>query len=714
MKTEAGNKKVLFFQRTGIRLLSWFVLIGFLVIVLFILLGYFAALKPESFLPKIERADLGSYSPARNKFKLANPWYILNVDENGNTEIKTNSGEIIMSGLTYYAANEGMDAKIGLDSVSVKLVNDSTISVMGKGAMKVVVNVLLTVHKSTPNMDVSIITRYNAVTLVRREALVAKFDVPVTEVYRKNRKIDVKDFDSEYWLQRQGVRFGSGSRSSLIYNTPHVSSLQLETRKKLLVINLEYYPDHPYIRIPYQKDGGGKWIDCSVSNYETGSERNDNFSMNFGFLPKVVPRLMLVPQGYLAGYVFTEHADSGNIMTHRAAYFGDENITNIKDAVGGFAGRKIPVTKSVFYADSVKGPSGTSIRDDSDKPKFLDFLDQLNATGLYEICLHTPEPYNSNRETLNESVKFMKERFDAISWIDHGIYSGKTNRESFVCDGLDPNSEFYAADIWEKYNTRYFWNTADEFHLVHPPSIKEDIRKLKFTAISAELWKRFLYQKEYNGLTFFRSIVKTLKSSTPRYELNCLQPLKGNSFPTPLYWQNLTRTKQFYSWVTDYDQDYSGLSAKNPEEQVNKEERQLNQLSSDWGVFFNHGYFARRRKGHDVLSEKDGRMVINPFFDKILAQMAAKRDKGELYLTTVRGLMDYWLLLEKIYFEYMPDGSISVHNDNDKPVKGLSLVLHADNIRIDGETPQYKQTGDNRIIWFDIHAKGDVNLKVVQ
>jgi hypothetical protein len=97
--------------------------------------------------------------------------------------------------------------------------------------MGVLVKILLTAHNNIPNIDVNIKTHYSKNTIVRREALVATFDVKVSEVYRKNRQVDVESFDSEYWLQRQGVRFGSGYRSALIYHTPFVSSLQLDTKK---------------------------------------------------------------------------------------------------------------------------------------------------------------------------------------------------------------------------------------------------------------------------------------------------------------------------------------------------------------------------------------------------------------------------------------------------------------------------------------------------
>jgi hypothetical protein len=280
---------------------------------------------------------------------------------------------------------------------------------------------------------------------------------------------------------------------------------------------------------------------------------------------------MLVPYGYLAGYVFTEHADGGNIRTQRAAYFGSEDISSIADAVGGFVGHKIPVTKSIFYTDA-GSLSGSSIRDDPDWPQFLDFLDQLNETGNYDICLHTPDGSNSSRQVLDESIKFMKNRFDTKTWIDHDMYTGKINRECIVADGLNPNSEYYTADLWEKYDTRYFWGPAVE--VIRESSLVEKFKKLKLYDASATLWKRYFSPEELNRIGFciaFKEIVRHYKD---KGELNSLRPNKGNAFPTPLFWQNLTRTRSFYSWVTDYSKGVGILSV----EKVNIEQKLINKL----------------------------------------------------------------------------------------------------------------------------------------
>lgn len=709
--TERNNRHFLKCKFKGRKLLIGFFL-AIVVICFIVIAGYFDAKTPESYLPKVKTRYFRPHSSDGMKMKLENRWYVLEVDDYGGIVIKTVNGEILMAGLKYYSVYENNIENWGLDSVALKLCNDSTVSVSGKGASGVLVSISLTVSMDKPEMEVNVKTQYNQATIVRREALVVKFNEPLSEVYRKNGIIDVDSFDSEYWLQRQGARFGNGSKSSLIYHTPHISSLQLNSKKNLLFFNLEYFLDHPFINIPYQKDGAGRWVDFSAANYSMGNVRNDSFTIYFGTLHKVTPRLMPVPHGYLAGYVFTEHADGGNIRTQRAAYFGSESITNIQEATGGFAGNKIPVTKSVFYADTTSGHSVNSIRDDPDKPQFLDFLDQLYVTGLYDICLHTPDTYSSDRKTLSEAIEFMKHRYNAKTWIDHGMESGDMNRESYVCDGLNPNAELFAADLWEKYDTRYFWSRAGEAMGRNSPSLKEGIKKLRLRKVSAELWARYWFQKEYMGDRTFKSLAIILKGYIPRYELNSIQPLRGSSYPTPLYWQNITMTSNFYSWITNFV--YNGISSDKAEDQLNDEINQLNRLIKDRGIFLNHGYFVRNRIDDCILSVNNGLLVINPYFEKVLVQMAQMRDNGDLYITTIRDLLDYWVLTDKISFEYQPDGEIIIYNDNEMPIKGLSLAMHtiASSVRINGEITAFKQVGEDAIVWFDISGKSHVNLEV--
>ena len=60
----------------------------------------------------------------------------------------------------------------------------------------------------------------------------------------------------------------------------------------------------------------------------------------------------------------------------------------------------------------------------------------------------------------------------------------------------------------------------------------------------------------------------------------------------------------------------------------------------------------------------------------------------------------------------MPDGVIYINNGNDEPIKGLSLVVHANTVRINGEIPKFRRVGENTIFWFDIPAKHSVSMQV--
>ena len=344
----------------------------------------------------------------------------------------------------------------------------------------------------------------------------------------------------------------------------------------------------------------------------------------------------------------------------------------------------------------------------------LEFLDDLYATGLYDLCLHTPEDTSSNREYLAEAIKFMKERYDAKTWIDHGMFPGNNNRETFVCDGFCPGSEFYAADLWEKYDTRYFWSSAvEEIRFSKPDvSLKRELRNFRMQNLSAELWRRYWFLRANQVGKLSDTFAAILRGNFLPFELNSLQPFKGSFYPTPLYWQNITSTRQFYSWTTEFV--YFGIPIEKAENQVKNEERQLDLLEENWGVFFNHGYYVRNRNDDNILCEKNGVLVINPYFDEVLTYLDSLRDGGDMLLTTVKDLLDYWTLIENITFEYESDGMVNIYNNNDQPVKGLSLALRTDAraICIDGKSPSLKQVGEDAIIWFDMPADCKVKLQI--
>ena len=172
----------------------------------------------------------------------------------------------------------------------------------------------------------------------------------------------------------------------------------------------------------------------------------------------------------------------------------------------------------------------------------------------------------------------------------------------------------------------------------------------------------------------FLSGIELLKrrENDGKYESNSFLKRKGDGYPTPLYYQHPTRTGPFYSWATTFAKEYGNLS----EDKVRIENDRFLRLIKDWGVFINHGYFPRIRSGNDVINEVNGKLAIDPYFNQILRIMSEYRDKGDLFITTIRELMDYWIRLEKVSFEYLQDGKIIVNNDNEiiDSVDILSLI----------------------------------------
>lgn len=673
--------------------------------------GYISYSRHGSYLPEIDRGFMGGALHEGEVKTIENSWYVLKYDGTGNIKIESIDGKPILSDLVYYYEDISMLRNRFTDWREVKQLNDSTLLLTGAIEDTALIELALTVSGIRPRLDICAQTTYLTNVTVNREALIAKFIPDLSQLYKKNRTIDEKPFSDEYWLDKEGVRFGYGSASAFVYHTTGISSLQVRTKGKLLFVNLDLYLDHPLIRIPYQEDGGGQWEDISASKYSEGMKRVSNFSIFFGTDMATIPRLMMVPNGYLAGYIFTEHADGGNMKTHRAAYFGSEKIVNKDDATQGFTGHQIPVTKSVFFTEFDEGLLAQT-DSTSAESEYFRFLDQIHTSGC-EICLHTPDGENSNRSYLREAIAFMKRRFDTRTWIDHGMFQGNINRESFSADGLDSVSQYYAGDLWKEYNTRYFWSPAVETIrlAVHQPSMMHSFFSLEFQESVIEFWGRYTFSRLYRAKTCLGAITDVLGGSFHMLELNSQRPFMGNPFPTPLYWQNPTYSGALWSWPTEFD--YNGITRRLDAGNLKEEFRQIDSLIEQRGVFFNHGYYVRNGLHDEILSHQEGVLTINPYFDQILSYMDKKRSEGDLHITTVGGLLDYWLMTDNVVFDYKPNGSVDVINRNHEVVRGLSLALNCteDGFVLTGAEYKSKRSNDDTIVWFDLPAAGKVNIE---
>lgn len=538
---------------------------------------------------------------------------------------------------------------------------------------KTSVTIRCLLDQNSPGIDIAVETRYKENVKVFNETLALTFADNVREVYRKNRKVDTEQFQEEYWLDKQGVRFGRGKRSVLIYHVPDISSLYLKTYQKQLRIHLEDLHDHRFSRDSCELAYNGTSLRIMdayhAAEYTCGQVRVNRFTLTIGNSPSVLPRMMLNPHGFLAGMAWTEHADKSTLASHRAVYHGDERIEQAQAAVGGFVKYGVPVTKSVFYCNplqrSYQGLIPLRGEQDSElvpqvalkeNEEFLRFLKGLQVLG-HEICLHgvSPSSLDETRERLEEAVRFMSETFRPKTWIDHG-----RNHCNFCGDGLDPASPYYAADFWKQHDTTYFWHYSSE-DITHWHEGKNDL----------------------------------------------MQIARGDRYPTPLFWVHPTVTGPFYSWAAISTRKLKVFS-----------ENSLTSLIQNWGVCINHVYppeLPETLSTSEFLCQDSNQFLrSHPDFDETLSRMAKLREEGKLNVTTVSRLMDYWIQLQKVKFFYQNRNEVIILNQNKSQIKGISLAFKNKKMKIyvDGKQPEQKIIDDDLIIWFNLKPLSSVKISI--
>lgn len=502
---------------------------------------------------------------------------------------------------------------------------------------------------------------------IEREALVFEMQDNVSEVYRTNRKNEQENLQREYWLDKEGVKFGQGERSIYWYHNTQISSLQVSIDKRLLFVNLDLNIDHPFIQFPLTKDGKELQKDLSNRATKTSSKVSNEFSFFIGIETHSLPRFMKNKNGFLATYIFTEHADFTDMKTQYAVNFGSEDIHTYQDATGGFAKYNIPVTKSIFYVNPTHQNNNvanknfnTEICNLKGTPSYENFLKQLHQND-FEICLHSPEHQSSNRKTLEEALSYLQKNYNSKSWIDHGYSNGiENNREDFMCDGLNPSSPFYAADLWRKYNTQYFWNGYNEHHWL------------------------FTQYKHKNSL-------------------NDIYHGWGDQFPQPDYW---LQEKGIYSWPSNQHFVFSNATKW---QEIYCEEN-IRDLVYNQGTCINHCY-PSSVDDESVFFERNekGKYVAKKEFNKALELLDKYRTKKLLNVTTIREYLDYRIAVDQIEYRIISKHKIEIYSP--QKIDGLSMTVQSNNVKINGKKINTKKIGNDLIFWFDVEAGDKVVIE---
>ncbi len=332
-----------------------------------------------------------------------------------------------------------------------------------------------------------------------------------------------------------------------------------------------------------------------------------------GGMHRVMPRIHHVPDGYPSAFIWTEHADNATIDSHRAVCFGRSDIVESSEAIGGFVGHGVPVSKTVFHSNPnqrlVKGlpvPQASIVGD----PAFRSLCDALHGLG-WDIGLHSPQPDNSSRSANELAFRDIARAYGSKLWIDH---SCSMVRNGISALGLMPSQPHFVGDLLARNGFRYCWTFASE-----------------------------------DGSELYVSGLSTLQT---RF---------GDWTVTPLMWQHPTETPGLWVWPSSAGSDFSVLSA--PE---------LDELIASRGVAVMHAYPAYHpgvgRESFFFRQASSGGLESAAGFESVLQLLTSRRDSGGLLLTTVSRWCSYLESLQDVQvtpaqnaWEIRNKGAVRIH-----------------------------------------------------
>lgn len=511
-------------------------------------------------------------------------------------------------------------------------------------------------------------TRFKQDVKLLRLAFVLPLPEGKLAVYRRNQHIDTTDFQTSYYLDREGFGITNDSLSLYTYHNTGISSLQLNTKSRSACFNIDYWRDHPLLHYPMRTDTSDYFEDISYRIIKAGEVLKGEFSFYVSALDEL-PRIMPVWDGYQSAFIFTEHADWTDLRTHHAVLFGNESITKPEDAVGGFCYFGIPVTKSVFYwnPDNVTNEKTSkgrfpglvaSIKTDND---FLKLLRTIKKEG-FEICLHSPEVYTTIPSEFPKALRFMRRNFNSVSWIDHGYNNGPDkNREDMVCDGLLPDSPYFAAALWKKYGVRYLWNAYYEENRM------EDM-----------LFDGHFVQP-YDGFG----------DALPNRQITTL-PDGDKDF---LLWSTpaTLEVNEDHEWYYYFDSI------------------RLQRLVEQHNVFITHIYPAWTDPWRAFWEyNENGTAVAMPGFNFALSQLARFRDEKKILPTTVEQYLCFYEKLFNIEYQILSDNSIRLTNRGEA-IQGLTLLCTKPII---ADKPiDFRKVDEGYLVWFNLNKNETVTIK---
>jgi hypothetical protein len=356
------------------------------------------------------------------------------------------------------------------------------------------------------------------------------------------------------------------------------------------------------------------------------------------------------PDGRHAALVVTDHADQTSLPTLRALAHGRSDAPDTPLTMG-LVGHHIAITKALF--------AHGSDRPQLEDPAVVAIADELHRAGS-EIVPHSATPRRDER-TVTAAALDKFERWGARTWIDH---QPETNCEAFGDEGYHSSGRFGIADLLAAHNYEYVWGEVD---------------------------------LEPGPLNLLRPDRLGLRAPTvwPVGRLDAGGPSSLWMFRTQ--WAFL-EAKHFYNM-------YSAAA--------------LDRLERERGIHLAHTYLETYHPRHTKFGLKNllvpvdpraqpggaGPVMLAPEFERLLAALAARQERGTLWIPTLALLADRLRAVAAVKITLASDGRVRI--ESAEQLAGATFVVARPNahVLINGAVPagQRQELGAS-VVWLDLPA----------
>ena len=372
------------------------------------------------------------------------------------------------------------------------------------------------------------------------------------------------------------------------------------------------------------------------------------------WIPDALPMLAKAkfPDGRRAALVITDHADQTTARTFAALVHGRSDKPS---ATMGLLAHRLRITKSLFA-------HGTD-RPQLESPDVVKLADQLYVAGS-EIVPHSATPKRDERPVTMAALDTFA-RWHARTWIDH---QPETNCEAFGDQGFRSSGKFAIADLLAAHGYDYVWAEVDL-----EPGPLNLLRADHFAQRAPTIWPiGRLDAGGPSGLWMFRS-----------------------------QWAFL-EAKHFYNM-------YAPAA--------------LDRLERERGLHIAHTYLETYHPPHTKFGLKNlivpvdahekaggpGPVQLAPEFERLLASLQARQERGTLWIPTLAALGDRLRAVADLKMTVGADQRVLVQTQ--VPIAGATFVVARPDapVRVNGELPRgVRSERGETTFWTDLPAGDSV------